>query len=568
MRNVSRRNFMKAAAVGAMGMAAMGVAGCSPSEKAGATDTAEPAASSATDWLGSAPDVDESALTETIDCDILVVGLGTAGHFAAMSAVESGAKVVAIEKGDVGGFGIRYQLGGINTQLQKTAPNEDGTVGIEIDRNAITEDFSRYSNYYNRADLIHLWYDHSAKALDLYIDLEREAGLNPHLINYSGNPEASWKAWTTGHEVKDSDTMKIYEPVEKYIIDGGGDLRFKTSLVKLVQDESGAVTGAYAQTEAGDYLKINAAKGVVVCTGGYAQNLDMMKALQPQTCDLYSWIAAPPTNVGDGIKACLWAGAVQDQNHSSMLFERTMVPPDALGGNESVGIAKEFLAGSQPWLSVDLEGKRFCNEAGPYDYRLHAVNNRPGHTYITLLDSDFTRHFTAYDTIGCSRTLPIANWNGTETEMGPDKIERRVKVLTEEGTYVQQADTWEELAEKLNIPADNLVATVERYNKMCEQGYDEDFGKDPYRLVPYVKPPFYGVRTTGRLLCTFDGIRINDKVQALKADGEPVDGLYCAGNDSGGFFEFTYPNLATGCAGGRSATLGYVAVKNALGEEL
>ncbi len=574
MEKVTRRNFLKAAAVGAAGVVAMGtVSGCAPSASAGSSskDAIPESASAATDWLGTAPEIDDSQVVETIDCDLLVVGAGTAGHFAAASAAESGADVLLIEKGGEGGFGIRYQLGAVDTQLQKTAPNQAGGTGIEIDRNAITEDFSRYANYYNNADLVHLWYDHSGKVLDFYNEIERAGGLNPHLINLVGHPDATWREWTTGNECLDSEDVKVWQPMENYISDNGGALRFSTALVRLIQEDDGAVVGAYAVNENGEYLRVNAPKGVIVCTGGYAQNPEMMQALQPQTCELYSYIAAPPTNTGDGIKACLWAGAMQDPNHSSMLFERTMVPPDAVGGAQNVDLGKPATWCAQPWLSVDLEGKRFCNEAGPYDYRLHAISNRPGRTYVTLVDSNFAEHIRTYDTFGCSRNVvknPTPQWDGVETTLSQDGVESLIEKLTADDTYVQCADTWEELAEKLNIPADNLVATVERYNKMCEQGYDEDFGKDPYRMVAYDTPPYYGVRTTGRFLCTFDGIRINTQMQALDPEGNPIPGLYCAGNDSGCYFAFTYPNLATGAAGGRSATFGYLAAKIALGEEI
>lgn len=571
MSYVSRRNFVKAAAVGAMGMAAMGAVGCAPLAKAeeGSNSNSENV-STGVDWLGEPPEIDEGQVAETIDCELLVVGAGTAGHFAAMSAAESGADVLLIEKGEEGGFGIRYQLGAVNTELQKTAPNPEGGTGVMIDRNAITEDFSRYANYYNNAALVHLWYDKSGKVMDLYNKVERDGGLKPHFINLPVHPDASWMEWPTGNECLDEEDVKVWQPVEKYVADNGGSMRFNTALVKLIQNEDGTVVGAYALNKDDEYIRIKAAKGVIICTGGYAQNSDMMQALQPQTTELYSYIAAPPTNTGDGIKACLWAGAKQDPNHSSMLFERTMVPPDALGGAQSVDVGKPATWCAQPWLSVDLEGKRFCNEAGPYDYRLHAIGNRPGRTYVTLVDSNFEEHIRTYDTFGCSRNVvrnPTPQWDGAETVYSEDGVAGLIDKLTADDTYVQCADTWEELAEKLNIPADNLVATVERYNELCEKGCDEDFGKDSYRMVPYTTPPFYGVRTTGRFLCTFDGIRINEKIQALDENNDPISGLYCAGNDSGCYFDFTYPNIATGAAGGRSATFGYLAAKYALGEE-
>lgn len=561
---VSRREFLGAAAIGATGAAIASVTGCSgPSTNAtedkgskGSQQTGSP------QWLGEPPVIDQGALAEELDCEILVVGAGTAGHFAAMSAAESGADVLVIEKGDEGGFGIRYNVGGVNTELQQSA-------GIEIDRTAITEDFSRHANNYNNQDLVHMWYDESGAILDKYVAILKDAGMFPHLVNNKKHEEAIWHEWTTAIECLDTEDMKVWMPVESYVTERGGRFRFHTSLVELIKDETGKVVGAYAEDEGGNAIKVNASKGVIVCTGGYAANLDMMKALQPQTCELYSYVAAPPSNVGDGIKACLWAGASQDPNHSACLFERTQVPPDRVGGVDSLDVGKAATWCAQPWLSVDLNGKRFCNESSPYDYRLHAISQRPGKTYVTLLDSNYVEHIKKYDTFGCSRNVvknSIPQWDGTQTIYTEDKIASLGDKLNDPESYVQKADTWEELAEKLGIPADNLVATVNRYNEMCEKGVDEDFGKEAYRLVPYTTPPYYGVRTTGRLLCTFDGIRVDTTLRALDADGNAIEGLYCAGNDSGCYFEFSYPDLAPGACGGRAATFGYLAVKHALGE--
>ena len=118
----------------------------------------------------------------------------------------------------------------------------------------------------------------------------------------------------------------------------------------------------------------------------------------------------------------------------------------------------------------------------------------------------------------------------------------------EDGTYVKV------LAKKLNIPADALKATVERYNELYDLGVDKDFGKEPFRMQRVDTPPFYGVRQTGRLLCTMDGIKINTDCQALRNDGTPIEGLYVVGNDSGSYYACSYINQSTGNAAGRTVT--------------
>lgn len=128
----------------------------------------------------------------------------------------------------------------------------------------------------------------------------------------------------------------------------------------------------------------------------------------------------------------------------------------------------------------------------------------------------------------------------------------------EQAGFIQKADTLEEPAEKLKLPTDTFVATVERYNELCAKGEDEDFGKESYRMLPLENPPYYGCRQGSSILCTLDGLRINTKMQVLDTEGNPIEGLYAAGNCSGGFFAHNYPEYIVGVAIGRTLTEGYL----------
>ena len=135
------------------------------------------------------------------------------------------------------------------------------------------------------------------------------------------------------------------------------------------------------------------------------------------------------------------------------------------------------------------------------------------------------------------------------------------------GGLVFKADTIEELADQLGLPQDELTATVSRYNDLCEKGVDEDFGKEPYRMRPIMKAPYYGFFLGGALLTTMDGLRINGKCQVLDSSCNVIDGLYCVGDCSGSFFSGNYPEYMVGCAVGHTITEGRYAVKAILGEE-
>lgn len=531
-----------------------------------ADDTAQSNAVTVTDpdvpsWLGVKPEITDDMCAETVDCELLIVGSGTAGHFAAMNAVRLGASPLIIEKAEIG-LGIRYQMGAINTKLMQSA-------GIEVDRNEITRDFSRYSNCWNDPKLVHLWYDNSAEPFDFYDDLCREAGLRPHLMKFATNEENALKGFVECNEVlKDADLdLDPAQVVEAYVEESGGAFRYNTSMVELIQDEGGRVVGVYATNEDGDCIRINAEKGVIMATGGYAHNREMMRALQPQAAKVYAGERAPITNQGDGIKAALWAGAAKDDKAACMLFERAALPIGTTDVQKALedGVSKLFWMGSQPFLTVDLNGERFCNESGLYDDRLHAISGKGG-VMVEIIPGNYYEHNVAYDTDGCSRSVPMPLWDGEEEYMSKDTTERRAEMFTTEPSYFACADTIEELAEKLNLPIDNLVATVERYNELCDKGVDEDFGKEAFRLMDYKTGPFYGVYISGLILCTFDGIVVNTRLQALRPDGTAIDGLYCVGNDMGRYFCDSYPNLTAGAAGGKSATFGWLAAADALGK--
>ena len=109
---------------------------------------------------------------------------------------------------------------------------------------------------------------------------------------------------------------------------------------------------------------------------------------------------------------------------------------------------------------------------------------------------------------------------------------------------------------------ENFVKTVERYNELYDKQVDEDFGKEAFRLSALRTAPFEGIRLSGGyFICTLDGIRIDTNMNAVDKDGNAIEGLYVAGDCSGGYFDTSYPNLLAGCAAGRSITFGRLAGK-------
>ena len=505
------------------------------------------------DWLGQPPEIAEKDIVATHDTDILVVGCGTGGMFTVVSAAEAGAKVIGIDRFPVG-TGIREDIGAIDSRYQKA-------YGTKVDKFEFITMATLYAGGRIQQDLVKLWCDESGAVVDWLGDRLAERGIEMWHESGDRNDETRYKHFPIGHSprmrlTKDGkEEISLNTVLFDYAVKHGARFDFSTKMVKL-EKKNGRVTGCIAQNAEGKYVRYNAKKGVVVATGGYAQNFKMLEALQPWNLRVTGRTGAMPGARGDGIKACLWVGAKMDETHSLLKFDRCALRPDQNPGVKTIqsGDSGFFWMGSQPWLKVNAYGKRFMNESGTYENILHADEFQKGHCHYTLFDSNWVQYAEQFKMHGCSRMFPFENgadpnisWKVVKEKMLPGLIEKG---------YVVQADTIEELAQKLGLPAKTLQATVTRYNELAKSGNDVDYGKEPHRLTPVNKAPFYGAKNTGWMLCTLDGIQIDTNMNAIDTEGNPIPGLYVVGNDSGGYFASEYPNLATGMACGRTVTFG------------
>ena len=505
------------------------------------------------DWLGQPPEIAEKDIVATHDTDILVVGCGTGGMFTVASAAEAGAKVIGIDRFPVG-TGIREDIGAIDSRYQKA-------YGTKVDKFEFITMATLYAGGRIQQDLVKLWCDESGAVVDWLGDRLAERGIEMWHESGDRNDETRYKHFPIGHSprmrlTKDGkEEISLNTVLFDYAVKHGAPFDFSTKMVKL-EKKNGRVTGCIAQNAEGKYVRYNAKKGVVVATGGYAQNFKMLEALQPWNLRVTGRTGAMPGARGDGIKACLWVGAKMDETHSLLKFDRCALRPDQNPGVKTIqsGDSGFFWMGSQPWLKVNAYGKRFMNESGTYENILHADEFQKGHCHYTLFDSNWVQYAEQFKMHGCSRMFPFENgadpnisWKVVKEKMLPGLIEKG---------YVVQADTIEELAQKLGLPAKTLQATVTRYNELAKSGNDVDYGKEPHRLTPVNKAPFYGAKNTGWMLCTLDGIQIDTNMNAIDTEGNPIPGLYVVGNDSGGYFASEYPNLATGMACGRTVTFG------------
>lgn len=509
------------------------------------------------DWLGEEPVVDEADITETVECEVLVVGAGSSGCFAAAAAAEAGADTLLIDR-----FG-HDMASGIRDTLAACGSSEQLVDGADVDKQVAARYICDWSQGYARYSLAKLWADRSGETIDWYTNVLAESGISfRHEIDE--HQTSNYQYLDVGHSIQYTDNYTetlAMDAVLDYAEGHGLTVRYETTMVKLEKDGSGRVTGIIAKNADDSYLRINASKGVILGCGGYSGNEEMMKALQPQSVEQTCVNYSKPGAKGDGIKACLWAGAIMDTTHTAMIFDRGAVKPDYAGEPGKASDGMMFWMGSQPFLKVNLKGERFINEYLPYDMVLHAAASQPHHTYCTIWDSKYPEDCEKFATHGCSRLYPHVN--GTAPVFPMEIVIGMNEDLEEQG-YIVQADTVEELAEKLGLPVDTFTATVEHYNELAANGEDTDFGKESYRLSTLTEAPFYGVRQCGGyLICTMDGIQIDDNMHALDANYQPIPGLYVIGDMSGNYFSHSYPNLMSGAAAGRSATFGRLAGQNA-----
>ena len=528
------------------------------------------------DWLGTEPDIDEAAITETVDTDILIVGAGNGGMFAAAYAAANGLNFRIIEQnGNV--QDTRHWYGAIDSAAAKAAGEEP------FDRAKLLSEISRYASGKCDQRVVKTWINESAAMHDFMRSiLEDKYGW---VCDFTSGSEAAWPAENAEHNtdylfpVEEHNYMASEresglarnELLLQYIQELGYGVDFKTSLAKLEKNAEGRITGIIAQNMDDDhFIRYNAAKGVLLACGGYAGNPYMMQQLDPLGTSVTTACSYSPADKGYGIRAAVWAGANLDKEAAPMLFDRGIVAPgvdagyvdsdSAFGGKAFPGEIRQFNPGTQPFLKVNRNGERFANESCPYNDIVYAAAHQPGRVYAQISDANMLEDAKRFHTIGCSAGTRKNTMEG---------LEKTFASAEEKGCFFR-ADTIEELADKMGFTGDakdTFLATVERYNELYDKQNDEDFGKPAYRLSAIRTAPFYGYWLGASLLTTEQGIAINEKGQALDTNNQPMAGLYITGDMSGSFFANNYPCLMAGVAMGRTLTFAMKAIKQMAGLE-
>lgn len=586
----NRRDFLKMGAFAGAGAAVAGLAGCSAPAKTDSSAGSEPsgAASVPADIkpgdesaIGTAPEVADADVKETVSCDVLIVGAGITGIAAARSAAEAGAKVIVVEKKT--GISIHgFQCASVNNSISKEL------IG-EVDVSEILCEYQRRSVGRANMALASLWANYSGEVLDWYIEPiadEPDEMSNVTLAYYPVPAERAeandmCKTFLGAIDFKedpDNGTgsltwIHLGEKSRDIAQNLGAEFRFSSAVIKLTTDESGKVNGGYVKDKSGAISKIEASKGVILCGGGCAQfgcgSEVMHKVYAPQMVKNYRIVTGGEPEwetmfelepfelggtTGDAQIMALWVGAAMD-----------------LFGDTAMGSCESGIGGTVA-LCVNQKGERFWNEDMGIWEKHDQVMNQPDRCCYDIIDVNW-RDRLPYQAAG-HRNLMVTDLPVAIGYTGPEYIEafheafmssvgKPEGVIPKLDPYagpVFGANTLEELADLAGLPRDAFNASVERYNELVAQKKDDDFGCDPAKLFPIDTPPFFACRAdVAPAMGAYLGLRANGKLQILSKEGDPIEGLWGAGNTVGMKFAPSYSTLMSGMNHGNCITHGYLA---------
>ena len=469
----------------------------------------------------------EAAEDVTLDADIVVVGAGGAGMTAAIAAADAGKKVVVLESQPaVGGNSVK-STGGMNAA--KTVyqdKNEFGeAAGVEktlkaaeayADNELITSSASIVKSQWEAWQASPKGYFDSIMlfALDTMIGGK---GINdPELVKTLVSGSADAIAWleTVGIDLNNvaafggASVKRIHRPVDENgkVVSVGAyivprleaamkereniTLCLDTTATEILTNEAGAAVGVKAAGKTGNTVTVNA-QAVILATGGFGANLDMVVQYKP---DLAGFMTTNASGIqGQGILMAEKLGA------ATVDMEQIQIHPTVQA--DTASLITEGLRGDGAVL-INANGERFIDEVGTRDVVSAAEIAQPGSFSWLVVDQKM---------VDASSVIQ-------------GYIKRGLML---------QGDSYEALAQELGIPADAFAATMEKWNGYVAEKNDPDFGRTSF-ANPLDTAPYYAVKVTAGIHHTMGGLKIDPETHVLNADGQIIPGLFAAGEVTGG----------------------------------
>jgi 3-oxosteroid 1-dehydrogenase len=317
--------------------------------------------------------------------------------------------------------------------------------------------------------------------------------------------------------------------------------------------EDGRVVGARIIRD-GASLNIQARRGVLLAAGGFGHNADMRRRYSGDQPNEAKWSIANAGDTGEVLQTAMRLGAKTD------LLDEAWWLPSVFIANGGTTAASLGSGRQRPGaIYVDSTGRRFCNESNSYVEVGKAMYANKAVPCWMVFDDGYVRRYVA----------------------GANPLKRRLPASLIESGAVKRADTIGDLARQIEVPADALAQTVQRFNQFAAKGLDPDFGRgqsayndclgDPgYRpnaaIGPLERAPYYATKVYPADVGTCGGVITNEHAQVLDEQNQVIDGLYAAGNTTATVMGRTYPGAGASIAS--SMVFGYVAARHAAGRRL
>lgn len=427
-------------------------------------------ASQTSEWYA-----DPATLKESYD--IVIIGAGGGGMAAAITAQEAGADVAIFEKMPIAGGNTSKSSGGMNASETKFQKEQ----GIEDSNDLFYEDTLEGGKGTNDPELLRYMVDHSAEAID-WLD---SIGITLNNITFSG-----------GASVKRIHRPEDGSAVGGYLVEGL--LRnihekeiplFVNSEVTKINETDGRVSGVNVTVE-GEEKTINA-KAVIIATGGFGGNLEMVSEIKPELEGFVTTNHEGAT--GDGIRMAEELGAAvvdmdQIQIHPTVEQSTSYLVTESVRGDGGI--------------LVNQQGERFTDELLTRDKVSANIIALPEKYAYIIADQRLKESVTAINQY-------------------------------EEKGIVTKAETIEELAKKLEIPAENLKATLDTWNEAVKNQEDKDFGRTTGMEYDLSHAPYYAIKIAPGIHHTMGGLKIDTETHVLREDGTAIEGLFGAGEVTG-----------------------------------
>lgn len=459
---------------------------------------------------------------EELECDVVVAGAGGAGLTAALEAASNGAKVIVVEKTGVL-TGESTRNGGLLMA--------SGTQYTDLTNDEMYDYIVDYISHDRvNQEKVRAYVEDSHHLVEFF----EAIGITIDAVQYIHHGVVDLPAVYMANATNENNEVEYLpeftttsgayymSPLYQKVIEAGAEVRFNTPMTAINQDENGKVIGITCTRADGSTVTIHA-KATILASGGYAGNEELINQNVTLKDSGYS-CASPSTNTGDGIWLARDLGA-------KIRFEKDMTTNAPLS-NSGTGLLTRSLA-------VTPKGERFTREFD-YFFSLATDVNLLGYgNFYQIIDASFDDDFYGKAIASCDA--------GTAYD-------------------IVSADSVRELAEKLNMDADVLEATITRYNELCAKGVDEDYGKDPAYMKPIATDgslKLYALKHSPILCGTYGGIYTDLERRVVDNDENVIEGLYAAGSCAfADTIYYEYP--ACGYAFGMAVHTGHVAGVNAL----